>query len=320
MGLGEFGCHPRVTDGWTVHLRERRRHVGRSVWSVRVTAKPSPGREVRGTEGKSRKARRAQPVTHWPLDQLLTHVGSKMSLKLPRNWDFNLKVETVKIARSRSVMTGEQMAAFHPPTTPNPLERPIKMGWLKKQRSIVKNWQQRYFVLKARQLYYYKDEEDSKPQGCMYLPGSTVKEIATNPEEAGKFVFEVIPASSDQNRTGQDSYVLMASSQVEMEEWVKFLRRVAGTPSGAVFGQRLDETVAYEQKFGPHLVPILVEKCSEFILEHGVSEEGIFRLPGQDNLVKQLRDAFDAGERPSFDRCAVLKGVGRKDLVEPGGF
>jgi hypothetical protein len=73
-----------------------------------------------------------------------------------------------------------------------------------------------------------------------------------------------------------------------------------------VFGQRLDETVAYEQKFGPHLVPILVEKCTEFILEHGVNEEGIFRLPGQDNLVKQLRDAFDAGERPSFDRYTVL--------------
>lgn len=30
-------------------------------------------------------------------------------------------------------------------------------------------------------------------QGSMYLPGSTIKEIATNPEEAGKFVFEVIP-------------------------------------------------------------------------------------------------------------------------------
>ncbi|KAK2092613.1 hypothetical protein P7K49_029141 [Saguinus oedipus] len=38
------------------------------------------------------------------------------------------------------------------------------MGWLKKQRSIVKNWQQRYFVLRAQQLYYYKDEEDTKPQ------------------------------------------------------------------------------------------------------------------------------------------------------------
>lgn len=220
-------------------------------------------------------------------------------------------------------MTGEQMAAFHQSSTPNPLERPIKMGWLKKQRSIVKNWQQRYFVLRAQQLYYYKDEEDVKPQGYMYLPGSTIKEIATNPEEAGKFVFEVIPASWDQSRTGQDSYVLMASSQAEMEEWVKFLRRVAGTPSGAVFGQRLDETVAYEQKFGPHLVPILVEKCAEFILEHGLNEEGIFRLPGQDNLVKQLRDAFDAGERPSFDRdtdvhtVASLLKLYLRDLPEP---
>ncbi|XP_055097182.1 rho GTPase-activating protein 25 isoform X4 [Symphalangus syndactylus] len=206
-----------------------------------------------------------------------------MSLKLPRNWDFNLKVEAAKIARSRSVMTGEQMAAFHPSSTPNPLERPIKMGWLKKQRSIVKNWQQRYFVLRAQHLYYYKDEEDTKPQGCMPLPGSTIKEIATNPEEAGKFVFEIIP----------------------------------------VFGQRLDETVAYEQKFGPHLVPILVEKCAEFILEHGRNEEGIFRLPGQDNLVKQLRDAFDAGERPSFDRdtdvhtVASLLKLYLRDLPEP---
>uniref|UniRef100_A0A8C0P806 Rho GTPase activating protein 25 n=2 Tax=Canis lupus familiaris TaxID=9615 RepID=A0A8C0P806_CANLF len=225
-------------------------------------------------------------------------------------------------ARSRSVMTGEQMATLHLPA-PSPLQRPVKMGWLKKQRSIVKNWQQRYFVLRAQQLCYYKDEEDGKPQGCLYLPGGTIKEIATNPEEAGKFVFEVIPASWDQSRTGQDSYVLMASSQAEMEEWVKFLRRVAGTPSGAVFGQRLDETVAYEQKFGPHLVPILVEKCAEFILQHGLHEEGIFRLPGQDNLVKQLRDAFDAGERPSFDRdtdvhtVASLLKLYLRDLPEP---
>lgn len=60
--------------------------------------------------------------------------------------------------------------------------------------------------------------------------------------------------------------------------------------------------MAYEQKLGQHQVPILVQKSAEFIREHGVAEEGIFRLPGQDNLVRQLRDAFDAGERPSFDR------------------
>lgn len=59
-------------------------------------------------------------------------------------------------------MSGEPAGAR--PGSPNPLERPLKTGWLKKQRSIVKNWQQRYFVLKGQQLYYYKDEDDAKPQ------------------------------------------------------------------------------------------------------------------------------------------------------------
>ncbi|CAG02449.1 unnamed protein product, partial [Tetraodon nigroviridis] len=67
-----------------------------------------------------------------------------------------------------------------------------------------------------------------------------------------------------------------------------------------VFGKSLVDTVTYEQRFGPRTVPILVQKCVEFIQEHGLTEEGIFRLPGQDNAVKQFREAFDAGERPSF--------------------
>lgn len=72
--------------------------------------------------------------------------------------------------------------------------------------------------------------------------------------------------------------------------------------ASAVFGKSLMDTVTNEQRFGPHMVPILVQKCVEFIKEHGLDEEGIFRLPGQDNAVKQFRDAFDAGERPSFPR------------------
>lgn len=77
---------------------------------------------------------------------------------------------------------------------------------------------------------------------------------------------------------------------------------VSSSCSPVVFGQQLVETMVYEQRFGQHLVPILVEKCAEFIRDHGLDEEGVFRLPGQDNLVKKLRDAFDAGERPSFDK------------------
>ncbi|KAL7981259.1 hypothetical protein Chor_002155 [Crotalus horridus] len=177
---------------------------------------------------------------------------------------------------------------------PNPLERPLKAGWLKKQRSIVKNWQQRYFVLKGQQLYYYKEEEDLKPQGSLQLQGCTIREVASGSDEAGKFIFEIIPGlSADQTRTGPDSFVLMANSQADMEEWVKLLRRVVGSPLGVVFGQQLGDTMMYEQRFGQHQVPILVEKCAEFIRKNGLMEEGVFRLPGQDNLghpqlVKQL--------------------------------
>ncbi|NXA00967.1 RHG25 protein, partial [Nesospiza acunhae] len=143
--------------------------------------------------------------------------------------------------------------------------------------------------------------------------------------------------AGEQPRAGQEPCVLMASSQAELEEWVKSLRRALCSASGGknragtgnfsvspgVFGQCLAQTMAQEQRFGQHLVPMVVQKSAEFILEHGVAEEGIFRLPGQDSLVRQLRDAFDAGERPSFSRdtdvhtVASLLKLYLRELPEP---
>uniref|UniRef100_A0A8C3UW85 Rho GTPase activating protein 25 n=1 Tax=Catharus ustulatus TaxID=91951 RepID=A0A8C3UW85_CATUS len=232
------------------------------------------------------------------------------------------KVTGTLLSRSRSVMSGDPSGV--PPGSAGAGARPLKLGWLKKQRSIVKNWQLRFFVLRGQQLLYYKDEDDAKPQGCLSLQGSTIKVVATNPEEGGKFIFEIVPGvAGEQSRAGQDSCVLMASSQAEMEEWVKSIHRALGVAPGALFGQPLADTMAYEQKLGQHQVPILVQKSAEFIREHGVAEEGIFRLPGQDNLVRQLRDAFDAGERPSFDRdtdvhtVASLFKLYLRELPEP---
>ncbi|KAM3867742.1 rho GTPase-activating protein 25 [Diretmus argenteus] len=221
-----------------------------------------------------------------------------MSLKLPRNWDFStFKAETARIARSRSVMPGEGSPGS--PRSSRSMERPLKAGWLKKQqRSIVKNWQQRYFVLRGSTLTYHKDDKESTVQGVIQLRFSKVNELPINSDDPGKYLFEIIPRTSgDRERC---PYVLMANSQSDMEEWVRTLRRAIGVPASGVFGKSLIDTVTYEQRFGPHMVPILVQKCVEFIKQHGLNEEGIFRLPGQDNTVKQFRDAFDAGERPSF--------------------
>ncbi|NWR51761.1 RHG25 protein, partial [Regulus satrapa] len=236
-------------------------------------------------------------------------------------------------ARSRSVLSC-------PAGSPGPAARPQRLGWLKKQRSLVKNWQLRFFVLQGQQLLYYKDEDEAKPQLEAFN--------AENDWKVSSLLLKCVfaGAAGEQSRAGQDSCVLMASSQAEMEEWVKSIRRALGSASGgkkgsrdsscrgsppalgpaallAVFGQHLADTMAYEQKFGQHQVPILVQESAEFIREHGVAEEGIFRLPGQDNLVRQLRDAFDAGERPSFSRdtdvhtVASLLKLYLRELPEP---
>ncbi|KAK1881492.1 Rho GTPase-activating protein 22 [Dissostichus eleginoides] len=72
-----------------------------------------------------------------------------------------------------------------------------------------------------------------------------------------------------------ESFLLMANSQTDMDDWVKAIRRVIWAPfGGGIFGQRLEDTVQYEKKFGPRLAPLLVEQCVDFIRERGLDEEG----------------------------------------------
>ncbi|XP_032208204.1 rho GTPase-activating protein 25 isoform X3 [Mustela erminea] len=160
--------------------------------------------------------------------------------------------------------------------------------------------------------------ENSSVQECDDRRADGCPPPAVRPQPAGEAHQDGLAEEAEVHREELAAEVLRAEGTAAL-----LLQGRRGHEAAAVFGQRLDETVAYEQKFGPHLVPILVEKCAEFILQHGLNEEGIFRLPGQDNLVKQLRDAFDAGERPSFDRetdvhtVASLLKLYLRDLPEP---
>ncbi|KAM9378314.1 rho GTPase-activating protein 24 isoform 1-T1 [Phaethornis superciliosus] len=121
-----------------------------------------------------------------------------------------------------------------------------------------------------------------------------------------------------------ETYLLMASTQNDMEDWVKSIRRVIWAPfGGGIFGQKLEDTVRYEKRYGNHMAPVLVEQCVDFIRQRGLKEEGLFRLPGQANLVKELQDAFDCGEKPSFDSntdvhtVASLLKLYLRELPEP---
>ncbi|XP_040006943.1 rho GTPase-activating protein 22-like [Xiphias gladius] len=97
------------------------------------------------------------------------------------------------------------------------------------------------------------------------------------------------------------SYFFLSNSAGQGDEWLKSLNKGVWIPFTGVFGQRLEETVLYERRYGLRLVPLVVEQCVTFIQERGLHEVGLFRQPGQASLVKELQEAFDSGERPSFD-------------------
>ncbi|NXN99567.1 RHG24 protein, partial [Rhinopomastus cyanomelas] len=161
--------------------------------------------------------------------------------------------------------------------------------------------------------------------GTIFLPGNRVIEHPCHEESPGKFLFEVVPGGDRERMTANhETYLLMASTQTDMEDWVKSIRRVIWAPfGGGIFGQKLEDTVRYEKRYGNRLAPMLVEQCVDFIRQRGLKEEGLFRLPGQANLVRELQDAFDCGEKPSFDSntdvhtVASLLKLYLRELPEP---
>ncbi|XP_036618316.1 rho GTPase-activating protein 24 [Trichosurus vulpecula] len=177
-----------------------------------------------------------------------------------------------------------------------------KCGWLRKQGGFTKTWHTCWFVLKGDHLYYFKDKDEARPLGTILLSGNKVIEHPYNEESPGQFLFEVVPGRDHQMTANHETYLLMANTQNDMEEWLKSIRRVIWAPfGGGIFGQKLEETVCFEKRYGNFLAPMLVEQCVNFIRQWGLKEEGLFRLSGQANLVKELREAFDYGEKPSFD-------------------
>ncbi|KAL2083092.1 hypothetical protein ACEWY4_020865 [Coilia grayii] len=250
------------------------------------------------------------------------------------------KIRQTRRARSKSMVMGEGIGGGLRVCSPSVQEGALKAGWLRKQRSIMKNWQLRWFVLRADLLYFYKDQEETKPQGCVRLQGCLVREQASNQDEAGRHLFEILPGGGEKERekekekekekerssVSHESLLLMAASQSEMEEWVRALQRAIWGPlGGGVFGRRLEETMECERGQGVcvRLAPLLVEQCVCFIRQRGLQEEGLFRMPGQANLVKQLQDAFDHGDKPQFDSTTDVHTVASllklylRELPEP---
>lgn len=95
----------------------------------------------------------------------------------------------------------------------------------------MKNWQQRWFVLRGDQLFYYKDKDESKPQGFISLQGTQVTELLPDPEDPGKHLFEITPGGA----TEREKVPAMALGRMKQKDCHSltsacFTQKVQGQP------------------------------------------------------------------------------------------
>ncbi|XP_074620007.1 rho GTPase-activating protein 24-like isoform X2 [Acropora palmata] len=202
-------------------------------------------------------------------------------------------------------------------------------GWLRKQGGRHRSLRSRWFEIKGDQLYYYRDNNEPKtPIASIPLPGNEVIKHPIERGDTGKFKFEIVSGKDKVGRpvsSHHETFLLIASSQREMEEWIRAINRIIYAPvGGGMFGRSLAETVKFEKRRGGGCVPLIVHKCVDFIIAHGLKEEGLFRLPGHVEKVASLKDAFNKGKNPELEStrtevhsvASVLKSYFR-ELPEP---
>jgi hypothetical protein len=118
---------------------------------------------------------------------------------------------------------------------------PDREGFLKKQGHVVKNWKNRWFILKNTNLFYFKKKGDPKPLGEIPLEGSNVRRV-NDKELKRSYCFELFSPSI------QKAFYIQASTDNELESWMKALQSgssiVVGAPSNVKHHVHVDLTAS----------------------------------------------------------------------------
>eukprot|EP00735_Rhodelphis_limneticus_P001782 TRINITY_DN12469_c0_g1::TRINITY_DN12469_c0_g1_i1::g.15148::m.15148 TRINITY_DN12469_c0_g1::TRINITY_DN12469_c0_g1_i1::g.15148 ORF type:complete len:484 (-),score=93.58,sp/Q8N4B1/SESQ1_HUMAN/35.35/4e-12,PH/PF00169.24/1.2e-16,PH_11/PF15413.1/7.8e-08,PH_8/PF15409.1/0.0023,UPF0449/PF15136.1/0.22,UPF0449/PF15136.1/1e+04,YqjK/PF13997.1/5.7e+02,YqjK/PF13997.1/0.76,Birna_RdRp/PF04197.7/1.6 TRINITY_DN12469_c0_g1_i1:683-2089(-) len=96
-----------------------------------------------------------------------------------------------------------------------------KEGYMKKLGENNKSWKKRWFVLRDRLLYYYRDQADinGKYRGVIDLEGCIISKIETPGEKRLLFAIAPPPLSNRQR-----TFYLCCDNQDDLENWVDIIR------------------------------------------------------------------------------------------------
>ena len=164
---------------------------------------------------------------------------------------------------------------------------------LEKSGHLSKKGQQRWFALKKGVLLWYNTVQQQDfissetANGNMNLFGCTIKQSNNK-----KYTFVISPPEN-----GKKVYELTAPSDTEFNSWYSCLSKASkkdASPQtsntvGNVFGQPLLKVLEHDKTD----IPIIVTKAFTFIEKMGLQSPGIFRLSGDSEKVKEIKDSYD---------------------------
>jgi len=145
-----------------------------------------------------------------------------------------------------------------------------------------------------------------------------IEEIPETPDFKRKNVF-VIKSKHEDSRP----YMLQCETAEDMRRCIDVCMRCIYSPlGGGMFGDSLVQQAIKEGK-GPDVIPVLVQKCIDYLETTGLKEPGIFRQVGRVSRVIELRDSFNKGENPDISKEKEVHAIGSllkrylRDLPEP---
>ncbi|XP_055683346.1 uncharacterized protein LOC129790114 [Lutzomyia longipalpis] len=186
-----------------------------------------------------------------------------------------------------------------------------RAGWCYLKKSITAQWSGAWILLQRRKLLFYSmadkklDVMDLRKARCLVLKDSDESIVNLHVESGPLLMIDCPPFTV---------YFIMSSPR-ETKIWRHIVKEEA----------LKNGTLLKQQQLTKDNVPVLIDKCVNFIYAHGSMSEGIYRKSGTENGIQKLLSAFHAdafsvqitrSEYSEHDVANVLKRFIR-DLPEP---
>lgn len=171
------------------------------------------------------------------------------------------------------------------------------------------------------QQYQHSSALPSPSQTSDATPSEDDKEIRRN-RMRSFFPFKKLNITSTSSVTHEGG--LMSSPEGETETENSFAKSLQSmnlsSKTNVVFGSDLKNCLSLSSHTyqGFHQIPSIVYRCLEYLYRnHGIEEEGIFRLSGSSALIKSLQEQFD--EEYDVDLCDYNNNIAPEDLENHAG-